>query len=225
VPALRERKEDIHLLFRKFAADMSDKYRMPVVQLDGDALTLVNAYRWPGNVRQLKNITEQLSVIEKERLVNADSIRSYLPSDPEDMLPAIAGAAEAEGLNERELLYKVLFDMKKDLNHLKGLVGELMNNGSVDKDLLQKAYDNELIVPTPPPVSPMGTVSIRIPDEGSTVEETHTEVEENLSLEEKERELISKALKKHNNRRKNAAQELGISERTLYRKIKEYDLT
>ena len=225
VPALRERKEDIHLLFRKFASDMSDKYRMPVVQLDEDALNLVNAYRWPGNVRQLKNITEQLSVIEKDRLINADTIRTYLPSDPSEKLPAIAGSADSEGLNERELLYKVLFDMKKDLNHLKGLVGELMSNGPVDKELLQKSYESELIPPPTAPPSPLGTVSIRLPDESGTMEEPHTEVEENLSLEEKERELISKALKKHNNRRKNAAQELGISERTLYRKIKEYDLT
>lgn len=223
VPSLRERKEDIYLLFRKFASDMSEKYRMPVISLSEDAMALLVDYRWPGNVRQLKNITEQLSVIETERSVTAETMKQYLPSDPGELLPAIAGKADSENLSERELLYKVLFDMKRDLNHLKGLVGELMKTGVVDKDLAKKAYDAELLMPTPS--APVGTVSIRIPEEQKTVEQEHTEIEENLSLEEKEKELIRKALQKHHNRRKNAAQELGISERTLYRKIKEYDLT
>lgn len=225
VPSLRERKEDIHLLFRKFAADMSEKYRMPVVKLTPDAVALLNEYRWPGNVRQLKNITEQLSVIESERDITADTIRQYLPNDPGEMLPAIAGSKAEEGMTERELLYKVLFDMKKDLNHLKSLVGELMKDGKVDEELARKVYEGDLVLPTPTPTSPIGTVSISMPEKQETVEQVHTEVEENLSLEEKEKELITKALKKHHNRRKNAAQELGISERTLYRKIKEYDLS
>jgi len=222
VPSLRERKEDIHLLFRKFAADMSEKYRMPVVKLDDEALELLNNYRWPGNVRQLKNITEQLSVIEKERNISADTVRTYLPSDPGEILPAIAGTKDSESLNERELLYKVLFDMKRDLNHLKGLVGELMKGEPIDSDLTRKVYESEVLPPTDQPV---GTVSIRMPEEREVVEQEHAVVEENLRLEEKEKELIRKALKKHNNRRKNAAEELGISERTLYRKIKEYDLS
>lgn len=224
VPSLRERKEDIHLLFRKFAADMSEKYRMPVVQLSADAVGLITNYRWPGNVRQLKNITEQLSVIEQERQINAETILGYLPNDPSDSLPALVGSKESEGLNERELLYKVLFDMKNDLNHLKGLVNELMKGGSIEPEVLEKVYAAKPTIEAVQHHSPVGTVSISMPQEEAALEPEHTVVEENLSIEEKEKELITKALKKHNNRRKNAAQELGISERTLYRKIKEYDL-
>ena len=163
-------------------------------------------------------------MIEQDRNINAETVSTYLPSDPSETLPALVGGEQSEGMNERELLYKVLFDMKNDLNHLKGLVNELMKGGSVDQEIVEKIYKNEPSFTPIPQGSPIGTVSISMPEEPAAVEQEHSVVEENLSLEEKEKELISKALKKHNNRRKNAAKELGISERTLYRKIKEYDL-
>ncbi|MCB9193361.1 MAG: sigma-54-dependent Fis family transcriptional regulator [Flavobacteriales bacterium] len=222
VPSLRERKEDIHLLFRKFAQDAAERYRMPPVELTDDAQQLLVGYRWPGNVRQLKNIAEQISVIEQDREIDAATLRQYLPEEAGSLLPAVAGKA-TEGINERELLYKVLFDMKTDLNDLKALVHGLMQDKPVDPALVQRVYEEPLVIPHM--ASPSGTMQIHMPrtrDEEQDVE--HTEVEESLSLEEKEKELIRKALTKHRNRRKAAAQELGISERTLYRKIKEYDI-
>ena len=223
VPPLRDRKEDIHLLFRKFAQDAAERYRMPAVTLSPDALQLLTAYRWPGNVRQLRNIAEQISVIEQDREIDAATLRQYLPSESSALVPVGANGGEAASINERELLYKVLFDMKNDLNDLKALVHGMMQEKPLDPALVRKVYDNELLLPG----GETGTPPVRISmhehhDDPQDVE--HAEVEESLSLQDKEKELIRKALTKHRNRRKAAAQELGISERTLYRKIKEYGL-
>ncbi|MCB0795543.1 MAG: sigma-54-dependent Fis family transcriptional regulator, partial [Flavobacteriales bacterium] len=223
VPSLRERKEDIHLLFRKFAQDSAERYRMPPITLEADALQLITEYRWPGNVRQLKNIVEQLSVIEQDRSIDAATLRQYLPHEEGSLLPSVSEPQGSTGINERELLYKVLFDMKSDLNDLKALVHGLMQDNPVDPALVRKVYDPELALPASS--HPSGTMSIRMPERSEQPQDVeHTEVEESLSLEEKEKELIRKALAKHRNRRRAAAEELGISERTLYRKIKEYDI-
>ncbi len=223
---LRERKEDVYLLFRKFARDFAEKYRMPPIRLDEQAqIALVN-YPWPGNVRQLKNITEQISIIEKERNVNATVLQSYLPSTTSKNLPAIYAKEKQESSfsTEREILYKVLFDMKRDMTDLKKLVHELMENKgvSVSSDqakIIRNLYNEEegRFVPE--------EKAIHIePVHKANIQDTEEFVEESLSLEEKEIELIKKALDKHNGKRKYAAQELGISERTLYRKIKEYEI-
>ncbi len=223
---LRERKEDIHLLFRKFARDFAEKYRMPPIRLDEQAqIALVN-YPWPGNVRQLKNITEQISIIEKERNVNATVLQGYLPSTTSKNLPAIYAKEKQESSfsTEREILYKVLFDMKRDMTDLKKLVHELMENkgapvSSDQAKIIRNLYNEEerRFVPE--------EKAIHIePIHKANIQDTEEFVEESLSLEEKEIELIKKALDKHNGKRKYAAQELGISERTLYRKIKEYEI-
>ncbi len=223
---LRERKEDVYLLFRKFARDFAEKYRMPPIRLDEQAqIALVN-YPWPGNVRQLKNITEQISIIEKERNVNATVLQSYLPSTTSKNLPAVYAKEKQESSfsTEREILYKVLFDMKRDMTDLKKLVHELMENKgvSVSSDqakIIRNLYNEEegRFVPE--------EKAIHIePVHKANIQDTEEFVEESLSLEEKEIELIKKALDKHNGKRKYAAQELGISERTLYRKIKEYEI-
>lgn len=244
IPPLRERKEDIHLLFRKFAATHAEKYRMPTVRLSSDAVELLTSYRWPGNIRQLKNIAEQLSVIEEEREVDHSILRKYLPQDSlSSNLPVLAtpGGNAAADMTDREILYKILFDMKKDMNDLKGLVLELMRNkGEIDMtgshgDTLRRMYAEEVeeapvstsIVPTTPVTTyPTEHVSDPAMPTITTSEgfHEHEEVEESLSLEDREIELIRKALKKHSGRRKPAAKELGISERTLYRKIREYDI-
>lgn len=231
LPPLRERKDDIHLIFRKFALDFSDKYRMPAIKLDDSAVQLMMNYSWPGNVRQLKNLVEQISVIETSREIDASIFASYLPSERSNT-PALI-QEPAENFSERELMYKFLFDMKKDLNDLKKLVVELISkDGKMDLDsdqvnLLNRYYD-DVQPPSPqqqllaPPQEESYTF---IPKEHEESFEAHEEVEESLSLEEREKELIVKALEKHKGKRKYAAQELGISERTLYRKIKEYNLT
>lgn len=225
---LRQRPDDIYLLFRKFARDFADKYRMPPIRLDEEARILLINYRWPGNVRQLKNITEQISIIEQNRELTADVFKNYLPALSSNNLPALfAGKEEASFTNERELLYKVLFDMKRDMNDLKKLVLDLMENNDTtlqsDKArIIQNLYDNEKRPqPAGEPVSK--TFHIHHLDK-ETIQDTEEIVEESLSLEDKEIELIEKALEKHNGKRKYAAEELGISERTLYRKIKEYNI-
>ncbi len=225
---LRQRPDDIYLLFRKFARDFADKYRMPPIRLDEEARILLINYRWPGNVRQLKNITEQISIIEQNRELTADVFKNYLPALSSNNLPALfAGKEEASFTNERELLYKVLFDMKRDMNDLKKLVLDLMENNDTtlqsDKArVIQNLYDNEKRPqPAGEPVSK--TFHIHHLDK-ETIQDTEEIVEESLSLEDKEIELIEKALEKHNGKRKYAAEELGISERTLYRKIKEYNI-
>jgi transcriptional regulator with PAS, ATPase and Fis domain len=225
---LRERSEDIHLLFRKFARDFAEKYRMPPIVLDDRAVQLLASYRWPGNVRQLKNITEQISIIEKERDITADVLKNYLPRDNFNQLPAVFSKTEESSFsNEREILYKVLFDMKRDMTDLKKLVLDLMDNKepvvtSDNARIFRNLYDSESnsFVPKDP-------VSKHIhiePVEKENIQDTEEFVEESLSLSDKEIELIRKALEKHKGKRKYAAQELGISERTLYRKIKEYDI-
>ncbi len=232
IPPLRERKEDIHLLFRKFAADFAEKYRMPPLRLTDDAVKLLENYYWPGNIRQLKNITEQISIIEKEKTITADTLRNYLPDENKTKLPVLYRKEEEMRFTERELLYKVLFDMKKDITELKKIVVDLMNKNIDDKGfekakaLLIKNIEDEPEVTTFAP--PDNDVKITTPP--TTINEPDNEFaeseifEESLSLQEKEKEMIRKALKKHNGKRKDAAKELGISERTLYRKINEYKI-
>jgi transcriptional regulator with PAS, ATPase and Fis domain len=222
VPALRERKEDIHLLFRYFAQETAAKYKAPPLQLREDALPLLTNYRWPGNVRQLRNLVEQMSVIEQHREVDALSLRSYLPEETSALIPVggTGGGGTMENINERELIFKFLFDMKSDLNALKEQV-KALSGGQPMPSTMAPVYRDELMMAAP--AAAPGTMSIQMP--GDVDEDVdHTEVEETLSIEAKEKELIRKALTKHRNRRKNAAQELGISERTLYRKIKEYNI-
>lgn len=228
LPPLRDRKDDIYLIFRKFAADFAEKYRMPQVQLTDDAVQLLTNFPWPGNVRQLKNITEQISVIEEEREINAEMLKRYLPLAEHKSLPMVMPkAGGTSDFSEREILYKVLFDMKNDLTDLKQLVLNMMQGGgSPDKEdmaLIKKLYQSEEGWKTMSEPSSPGTQSDS--DEEYKPYEAPIEIEESLSIEATERELIKKALKKHNNKRKHAAKELGISERTLYRKIKEYNVS
>ncbi len=212
IPPLRERQEDVLLLFRKFASDCADKYRMPAIHLDDDARQLLMSYRWPGNIRELKNIVERISVIEENREITADVLKMHLPNISMEKLPVLAQHHHDENKifnSEREILYQVLFDMKKDVNDLKKLVHDIMN-GSVQMG----AMDGNVYTPAPVHQSPIHHTSIQ---DAETVEEA-------LSLEDVEKEMIRKALDRHGGRRKNAAADLQISERTLYRKIKEYDL-
>jgi transcriptional regulator with PAS, ATPase and Fis domain len=233
MPALRKRREDIYLLFRKFAQDFAEKYRMPALRLNEGAQQLLQAYRWPGNIRQLKNITEQISIIEKERLITAEILENYLPANDDQMLPAIYKKDSSEEKNfssEREILYQVLFDMKKDVTDLKKLVFELMQKDGGSNELQQKNAmlirklyeDQDLDAVQHQGFSPskVNVTHVDVPH----IQDTEEFVEESLSLVDKEMELIRKALKKHNGKRKHAANDLGISERTLYRKIKEYDI-
>lgn len=233
LPALRNRKEDIHLLFRKFASDFSDKYRMPAIKLTDDAVGLLNNYSWPGNIRQLKNLVEQISVIETSREIDSILLKRYLP-DEKSTTPALISENGSESINERELMYKFLFDMKKDLTDLKKIVLEMVSqSGDIDLDndqtkMLNRFY-TDIQAPTvatkilPAPKEEQSNYDYESKNNDSSFEE-HVEVEESLSLEDREKELIQKALEKHKGKRKYAASELGISERTLYRKIKEYNL-
>lgn len=242
LPPLRERKDDIHLLFRKFASDFAIKYKMPAIKLDDDATLLLQKYRWNGNIRQLRNIAEQLSVLEQNRAVSAATLRSYLPTS-DNYLPAIVNKTKSDSdfSNEREILYKVLFDMKSDLNDLKKLTMELMKSGNApevqkkNESLIQKIYGGEKNLDYEPEIEEDDSVLAIEPhnlynqeiidntkDSFDFAEEI--EEEETLSLQDKELELIKKSLEKHKGKRKLAAEELGISERTLYRKIKQYDL-
>lgn len=236
LPALRKRKDDIHLLFRKFASDFAVKYKMPTIRLTDEAIALLLKYRWSGNIRQLRNVAEQISVLEHNRTITPDTLRQYLP-DAGQNLPAVISHTKSDSdfSNEREILYKVLFDMKSDLNDLKKLTMELMQKGNtqdVQKDnqgLIQKIYGDEgdaqeeLEVLSLPEDNSLSTeVTNNTQDKYHFAEEI--EEEETLSLHDKELELIKKSLERHNGKRKLAAAELGISERTLYRKIKQYDL-
>ncbi|MFP4621276.1 MAG: sigma-54 interaction domain-containing protein [Bacteroidales bacterium] len=230
IPPLRERGEDILLLFQKFATDFAEHYRMPPIKLTDEAKEMFLNYRWPGNVRQLKNITEQLSIIEQKREVDAETLRKYLPDYNLEKLPALYKKSDEKSFSsEREILYNILFDMKNDINNLKKLVHEIIDKGA-DVDRIQK--DNKQLMETlhestgeyieaaeaerPQPSSRK--------EENPPIEDTEEYIEESLSLQDKEIELIRKALDKHEGKRKYAAQDLGISERTLYRKIKEYNL-
>ncbi|WP_370479864.1 sigma-54 interaction domain-containing protein [Tamlana flava] len=242
LPPLRERQEDIHLLFRKFASDFALKYKMPTVKLTDNAVHLLLKYRWGGNIRQLRNIAEQLSVLEQDRTITAETLRSYLPTTGSN-LPAVIKTSKSESdfSSEREILYKVLFDMKSDLNDLKKLTMELMKTGNVkdveknNEGLIQKIYGDADEDDADYEETSEETEVLSIPehlesmdDMGNTQDKYHfaeeIEEEETLSLQDKELELIKKSLERHNGKRKLAAAELGISERTLYRKIKQYDL-
>ncbi len=232
VPPLRDRKEDIHLLFRKFAADFADKYRMPAVVLDEEAQRMLLGYSWPGNIRQLKNLTEQVSIIEKDRQVPSAVLAKYLPQQHQRDLPVLYNKEQQAGaeMTERDLLYKVLFDMKKDISELKKLVFEIMHESGVSPEVsernatlinkMSRDFSESLAAPAGSPIP-----EIHFEDHLSEDHFLEPEViEETLSLEKKELEMIKRALEKHRGKRKNAAGELGISERTLYRKIKEYNL-
>lgn len=227
VPRLRDRKEDIYVLFRKFATDFAEKHRMPSLNLHPDAKRLLEDYSWPGNVRQLKNVTEQLSILEKEKEIGAEVLRRYLPSDSFDTKPILYTGEQKQDFNERDILYKFLFDMKRDLFDLKKLVLEMIRNPEMadrlnddNIKLLNQIYSDNDVAVVGEEDNP---VSIRYPGESGI--QDHEEVaEESLSLQDKEKEMIERAIKKHKGRRKQAAQELGISERTLYRKINEYDI-
>ena len=225
VPALRERKEDIKLLFRKFAADMAEKYRMPVLQLTPEALVMMENYRWSGNVRQLKNITEQISIIEDERIITPEILKKYLPDDKMTSLPTLyKGGKEDDPISERDILYKVLFDMKNDIMELRRTVKELSEN----RVGVQQLSETQSLTPINATViSPMEEEEDAFVYVQDNEEEYKTEgVNEvsSLSLEQTEKELIWKALERHKGKRKDAAKELGISERTLYRKINEYQI-
>ncbi len=235
IPALRERGNDIALLFRKFAADFADKYKMPPIRLDDSAQQSLINYRWPGNVRQLKNVTEQISIIENERNVTAVILAQYLPGPNGSMVPALIKQDSVSDFSEREILYKVLFDMKKDMVDMKKMMLGMLQNGIDDKHLQEENaqfinklysdiqqpqfYQSAPTSSTPPPTSSSFITPVNPPLTD------HVEVEEeSLSIEGREKELIIKALEKYRGRRKNASKELGISERTLYRKIKEYGI-
>jgi transcriptional regulator with PAS, ATPase and Fis domain len=246
LPPLRERKDDIHLLFRKFSADFAQKYKMPPIRLEDDAVQLLLKYRWSGNIRQLRNIAEQISVLETNRNITSVTLRGYLPEAGTN-LPAVVRdkKPESDFSNEREILYKVLFDMRSDLNDLKKLTMELMQNGNgakvqeTNKNLIQRIYGtpqedgrifeemsrNEILpsqhVSRPEPIVEHHDDD---DDDGNYLFAETVEEEETLRLDEKEVELIKKALERNKGKRKAAADELGISERTLYRKIKQYDL-
>lgn len=232
VPPLRERKEDIHLLFRKFSVDFAEKYRSKPVTLEPEAQHLIQNYSWPGNIRQLKNIAEQLSVLDEDKIVSGIELARVLPAEKAG-LPIFVGSSPTEQqFSERDIFYKVLYDLRKDLSDLKSIVFDMMqgNQNNFTADLVsnfQKNFTREennsqdlksnfVNLPTQM-VNPNSNSQI------IDITENHVEPE-SLSLEEKEIELIRKSLKKHNGKRKKAAQELGISERTLYRKIKQYDL-
>ena len=231
LPALRKRKEDIHLIFRKFAHDFAEKYRMPAIKLTEPAVEILQDYPWPGNIRQLKNLVEQLSVIETEREIDDFILSGYMPIITEKM-PSVIGE-EKDSFSERELMYKFLFDMKKDLTELKKLVLDVIAQGgnsplsTEQNTVINRLYQevNETI-DSPSRLLPVAKDKDAefAYDKSTDSYEQHEEVEESLSLEDREKELIQKALDKHRVKIKYSAGELGISERTLYRKIKEYNL-
>jgi len=227
LPPLRDRNEDIHLLFRKFASDFAQKYRMPSIRLDENAISALLNYRFPGNIRQLKNLAEQISVIEETRIITGPKLKQYLPNNKGNFPAVIGGKKENDFSTERDIMYKILFDMRNDINDLKKLTLDLMKNGNVEevqeenhqliekiyRDQEEKGHNFEVLN------IPQNTSAEKDYDFIETIEE-----DESLSLQEKEIEMIRRSLEKNNNKRKLAAKELGISERTLYRKIKQYDL-
>lgn len=217
IPPLRERGEDILLLFRKFAGDFAEKYRMPAIQLTDDAKKMLQAYPFPGNVRQLKNITEQISIIETNREINSAILQTYLPVQNTQRLPALirSGREGKSFESEREILYSVLFDMRQEVAELKKMVHNLMAERTTEV----------VSTPVPPPAVPAIIHPVKpVCKEDEDIQDTEEYVEETLSLDEVEKEMIRKALEKHHGKRKSAAKDLNISERTLYRKIKEYEL-
>ena len=241
IPPLRERPDDIVLLFRKFAGDFAEKYRMPAIQLTEEAKQMLTAYSWPGNVRQLKNITEQISIIETNRDITPEILRNYLLTQSDSHLPTLLGVKPSgnKGFeSEREILYQVLFDMRRDVTELKKFMHDIMaeRNGNAPVSTHQDAsvryipntpvsivQDNPVMMSSVPSVSHIASVKT-VPAEEPEVQDTEEYVEENLSLDDVEKEMIRKALERHHGKRKSAANDLKISERTLYRKIKEYGL-
>ena len=230
VPALRDRKEDIYLLFRKFVTDFSDRYKGTPVQLDDGAKDVLINYPWPGNVRELKNIAEQISVLSQDKMINANTMQRFLPDHNYSRLPVLAGGAgsvsQSEFANERDILYKLFFDMKKDVNELKKMFFDLLQNPNIaqfaehhapvfSEQAFTELNNNAAAANSSKPVF--------LPHNTNAIDH-HEDVEESLSIIDKEKELIIKALKKHKGKRKDASLDLGISERTLYRKLKEYDI-
>ena len=226
---LRERREDIHLLFRKFASNFAEKYRMPTIHLTDEAKNMLVNYNWKGNIRQLKNITEQISVIENTREISAEKLASYLPAVYQNNLPILLpnDGENHSGMSERDILHKVLFDMKKDITELKKIIVDIVEN---NEDVTVNFPENDVAIINKMNQDVHSDYSRENYSNQPSISyqsqqiQQHEEVEEILSLEEKEKEMIEKALVKHRGKRKYAAQELGISERTLYRKIKEYGL-
>jgi transcriptional regulator with PAS, ATPase and Fis domain len=238
LPPLRDRKDDIHLLFRKFSADFAHKYKMPAIKLEEPAIKYLLGYRWSGNIRQLRNVAEQISVLETKRDISLETLMSYLPQDGSHLPTVIRDKKnESDFSTERDILYKVLFDMKSDLNDLKKLTLELMKNGTkvqdINPNLVQKVYgklEEETFFEETPRTPALVKEPVLQEEFDDEEDETNyllaetVEEEETLSLEAKEIELIKKSLERNKGKRKLAAEELGISERTLYRKIKQYDL-
>ena len=235
LPALRDRKDDIHLLFRKFAADFAHKYKMPPLRLDDNAVLVLQKFRWSGNIRQLRNMAEQISVLETNREISGNTLLSYLPKEGSHLPSVIGKKSENDFSTERDILYKVLFDMKSDLHDLKKLTLELMKNGSakvqeINTNLIQKIYgsnekESEISFEEEPRNSSFNLQNKDDFDENEDFQFAETiEEEEILKLDKKEIEMIIKSLEKNKGKRKAAADELGISERTLYRKIKQFDL-
>ena len=240
LPPLRDRKDDIHLLFRKFAADFAHKYKMPPIKLSDEAVQFLQRYRWSGNIRQLRNVAEQISVLETNRDISLATLQSYLPMES-NQLPSVIGSKKSDSdfATERDILYKVLFDMKSDLNDLKKLTLELIKNGAkvqdINPSLIQKVYgskdnESEIVFETRPHINVIPTPNQSQQEEFDDEDDANylmaetVDEEETLRLEAKELELIKKALERNKGKRKAAADELGISERTLYRKIKQFDL-
>lgn len=234
VPSLRDRKEDIPLLFRKFVVDFSDKYKTKPIYLNEEARSFLVSYPWPGNVRELKNIAEQISVLSKSESIDGPTLAGFLPQQQVNNMPMLTGNTQAgEFANEREILYKLFFDMKKDVNELKKMFVEILQNPSISgSNFNRESIINELkedLIPS----APLSTTAMSVPSVHFSNQQpmiidneqlNHYEVDESLNIMDKEKELILKALKKHRGRRKDASTDLGISERTLYRKIKEYDI-
>ncbi len=231
VPSLRDRKEDVPLLFRKFAADFSDRYKGAPIQLDEDAKGLLMIYPWPGNVRELKNIAEQISVLSKEKNISSGELKNFLPENNFNRLPVLVGGKAAlsqqEFANEREILYKLFFDMKKDVNELKKMFYEILQNPGMAQNIPMYNNMDGMLPDHKPSVSAnnfgQSSQPVFINQKGEDIHQ-HEAIEESLSIMDKEKELIIKALKKHKGKRKDASSDLGISERTLYRKLKEYDI-
>ena len=243
VPPLRQRGDDIYLLFRKFATDFAEKYKMPAVSLSPEARMLLLHYPWPGNVRQLKNVTEQISVLETDRDISKETLLAYMPPQAVGSnLPMVTPSSNDKTFNsEREILYQVLFDMKKDMNDLKKLVNDIMRGAGMHVEDVQMTHADmhpihdmrhsieelhgmEPSFSTDPSSTPVSTPSVTQIKAQRDIQDMEEYVEENFSLEDAEKDMIKKALEKHNNKRKYAAQDLKISERTLYRKIKQYGL-
>ncbi len=239
IPALRERKEDIILLFRKFSSDFAEKYRIPNLQLTDDAKEILTSYRWKGNIRQLKNVTEQITIIEKDRIIDREVLIKYLPETYSTRLPVLFNNPSDSHLSERDILYKVLFEMKRDVTDLKKLVADLMHNKDMpthlqhsESRIIKDIIDNEYETNSSREAFPITSFEKKQPENAQVYSDSFDGpiqdseiIEESLSLQDKEIEFIKRALKKHKGKRKSAAEDLGISERTLYRKIKEYDIS